>query len=284
MCRLLAVAALLTMTLAVRTQAADNENPGQVQDRVRPNVVLVITDDQRYDTLGCTGHPVVQTPHIDRLAHEGALFRRFYVATPLCSPSRGSYLTGLYAHRHGVINNDKLGLDVISHALMTFPRQLRAAGYETAFIGKWHMGLDDSRRPGFDRWFSFKGQGAYIDGVANDDGNQRQLDGNMTDHINQQAVAWLTRPHAKPFCLIVSHKAVHAPYLPAPRLDALYREYTFVPPKVADSDRAGKPAMIRKILPRTESSTSKGWLPSRASRDAAEAPTRPVWSATSSAA
>lgn len=216
-------------------------------DPVRPNIVLVITDDQRYDMLGCTGHPAAKTPNIDRLAREGVLFRYFFDATPLCSPSRASYLTGLYPHKHGVINNDKLGLDVISHTLMTFPRQLREAGYETAFIGKWHMGLDDSRRPGFDRWFSFKGQGAYLDGVANDDGVQRQLDGHMTDHINQRAVEWVARKRAKPFCLIVSHKAVHIPYLPAPRHETLYADYTFVPPKVAAGDLAGKPAMTRQI-------------------------------------
>src|SRR3954453_10977271 len=88
----------------------------------RPNIVLIVTDDQRYDTLGCTGHPAARTPHIDRLAREGMLFRKFDVAVPLCSPSRASILTGLYPHKHQVINNDKLGLEVISHTLMTFPR------------------------------------------------------------------------------------------------------------------------------------------------------------------
>jgi arylsulfatase A-like enzyme len=134
----------------------------------RPNIVFVIADDQRWDQLGSNGHPVLKTPHIDRIADEGISFNNSFVATPLCSPSRASFLTGLYPHEHRVINNDKLGLDVVSHTLMTFPRQLREAGYETAFIGKWHMGLDDSRRPGYDTWISFKGQGIYIDGVVNE--------------------------------------------------------------------------------------------------------------------
>ncbi len=229
-------------------------------DPVRPNFILIVTDDQRYDMLGCTGHPAAKTPNIDRLAREGALFRRFYDATPLCSPSRASILTGHYPHKHGVINNDKLGLEVISHALMTFPRLLRMAGYETAFVGKWHMGIDDSRRPGFDRWYSFKGQGAYIDGVVNDDGVSRQLDGHMTDHINRQALEWLGRKRDKPFCLIVAHKAVHAPYLPAPRHDKLYADYTFVPPKVAAGDRASKPVMNR-ALPKVKPFELEGVAP-----------------------
>src|SRR3954462_5002951 len=88
----------------------------------RPNIVFVIADDLRYDGLGCTGNPHAKTPHIDRLAAEGLSLRNFFVTTPRCPPSRASYLTGLYPHKHLVINNDKLGLDVIGHTLYTFPR------------------------------------------------------------------------------------------------------------------------------------------------------------------
>jgi arylsulfatase A-like enzyme len=107
----------------------------------RPNIVFIITDDQRWDSLGVTGHRFARTPNVDRLAREGALFTNFFATTPLCSPSRVSFLTGQYAHAHKVTNNGRVGLDVISHTLMTFPRRLREAGYETAFIGKGHMGL-----------------------------------------------------------------------------------------------------------------------------------------------
>ena len=91
----------------------------------RPNVVFVITDDQRWDSLGATGHPHARTPNIDRLAREGALFTNFFATTPLCSPIRASFLTGQYAHAHKVTNNDRVGLDAISHTLSTFPRRLR---------------------------------------------------------------------------------------------------------------------------------------------------------------
>lgn len=213
----------------------------------RPNIIFIITDDQRADWLGVAGHPTLQTPHIDRLAEEGALFTNFYTTTPLCSPSRASFLTGQYPHTHGVLNNDKLGLDVISHTLMTFPRRLREEGYETAFIGKWHMGLDDSRRPGFDHWISFKGQGLYIDPVVNVNGESRQLDGYMTDYLNREAEDFVLRPHSKPFLLYLSHKAVHYPFLPAERHDSLYTDVVYAPPPLEEADVSGKPAIRREI-------------------------------------
>jgi arylsulfatase A-like enzyme len=159
----------------------------------RPNIIFIITDDQRADWLGVAGHPTLQTPHVDRLAEEGALFTNFYTTTPLCSSSRASFLTGQYPHTHGVLNNDKLGLDVISHTLMTFPRRLREEGYETAFIGKWHMGLDDSHRPGFDHWISFKGQSLYIDPVVNVNGESRQLHTRGRTHAGGQRIHFSIR-------------------------------------------------------------------------------------------
>ena len=109
----------------------------------RPNVVFILTDDQRADALSCMGHPLKDS-RIDRLADEGALFRNHFCTTSLYSPSRASILGGLYAHTHGVVNN----FTDYPRDLPTFPRQLQAEGYSTAYIGKWHMGEDDdSKRP-----------------------------------------------------------------------------------------------------------------------------------------
>lgn len=215
----------------------------------RPNIIFIITDDQRWDSLGVTGHRHAKTPNIDRLAREGALFSNFFTTTPLCSPSRASFLTGQYAHAHKITNNDRLGLDAISHTLPTFPRRLREAGYETAFIGKWHMGLDDSRRPGFDHWISFKGQGIYLDPVVNVDGRPRQLDGHMTDWLNRWALEFVRRPHRKPFLLYLSHKALHTPYLPAKRHESLYAGARYVAPPSAADDMSGKPVLRRQVEP-----------------------------------
>ena len=130
------------------------------QNSPRPNVVFVLTDDQRSDALGCMGHPHLKTPHIDRLAKEGLLFKNHFCTTSLCSPSRASILGGLYAHSHGVVNN----FTDYPRDLPTFPRQLQSNGYTTAYIGKWHMGEDDdSKRPGFDHFVTHRGQGKYFD-------------------------------------------------------------------------------------------------------------------------
>ena len=104
----------------------------------RPNIVFILIDDLRWDELGISGHPFIKTPNIDRIGREGAMFRNAYMTTPLCSPSRASFLTGQYAHTHGITDN--VDRSAASHKLITFPLLLNQSGYETAFIGKWHMG------------------------------------------------------------------------------------------------------------------------------------------------
>src|SRR5262245_55852515 len=98
---------------------------------VRPNIVVILVDDHRWDDLGCMGHPFAKTPHIDRIAREGVKCLNAFVATPLCSPSRASFLTGQYASRHGILDN--VARNKRSHELITFPRLLHDAGYATGF-------------------------------------------------------------------------------------------------------------------------------------------------------
>jgi N-acetylglucosamine-6-sulfatase len=107
----------------------------------------VLVDDMRWDEFAAAGHNYLKTPNIDRVANEGAYFLNAFATTPLCSPSRASFLTGQYAHTNGIIDNT--ARNVQSHQLNTFPKQLHDNGYATAFIGKWHMGNDDTKRPGF---------------------------------------------------------------------------------------------------------------------------------------
>jgi len=192
------------------------------------NIIFVLSDDHRHDFLGCAGHPWLQTPHLDRMAAEGVRFRNAFVTTSLCSPSRASILTGLYMHAHGVRDN----FQPLPPNLATFPKSLRAAGYATAFIGKWHMGdsaleggaadNSDMPQPGFDHWISFRGQGEYTDPLLNINGQRRKTAGYTTDILTEEAERFLARKRSKPYLLYVSHKAVHAGFEPAPRHAELY--------------------------------------------------------------
>jgi N-acetylglucosamine-6-sulfatase len=228
----------------------------------RPNILFVLLDDIRFDDLGFTGHPFVRTPNIDRIAREGIEFTNAFAATPLCSPNRASILTGLYAHRHGIIDN--VDRSAQSHALTTFPLLLQQAGYETAFIGKWHMGIDDTRRPGFDEWLSIKGQGNYFDPEVNDNGVNRKLEGYATDVFSARTAELIRRKRDKPFLIYLSHKAVHpnitqnadgsidsipadGGFKPPERLQSLYADETITRRPNASSYGEGKPALLRPI-------------------------------------
>jgi len=172
--------------------------------RARPNIVFVLMDDLRWDEMD---YPFVKVPNIARIGQEGVRFSNAFVTTPLCSPSRASFLTGQYAHKHGITDNT--ARDAQSHQLVTFPRLLHDAGFETAFVGKWHMGLDDNPRPGIDYWVSIKGQGVYLDPEINDNGNRKKIHGYVTDIFSDYSIEFLKRKHSKPFLLYVAHKAVH---------------------------------------------------------------------------
>ncbi len=180
--------------------------PAVAQSKPRPNILFVLVDDLRFDELGCTGHPFAQTPSADRLAHEGALYQNAFAVTPLCSPSRSSFLTGLYPRSNGIIDNTDRSAQ--SQKLITWPRLLHDSGYETAFLGKWHMGNDDSKRPGFDHWVSFPGQGECIDPVLNVNGRSARTKGYITDLLTHHALEFLERPRTRPFCMYLAHKAV----------------------------------------------------------------------------
>jgi N-acetylglucosamine-6-sulfatase len=215
----------------------------------RPNVLFVLTDDQRWDALGCAGHEWFKSPHLDRLAKEGVQFTNAFVTTSLCSPSRASMLSGVYAHRHKVLNN----FTDYPEDLPNYPRQLQAAGYETAYIGKWHMGEDDDRqRPGFDHWMSHKGQGNYWDNEFNINGKREVRKGYYTRVVSDAAIDWLKQKHDKPWCLVVGQKAPHGgPIIPEPKYEHAFDQIPIKKPASYDFFKTaqGKPAWIEEAWP-----------------------------------
>ena len=168
-------------------------------DSARPNVVVIVVDDLRYDEFGAGGHPYLKTPNIDRLADEGAMFTDVFHAVPLCSPNRASILTGQYPSRHGIIDN--VARNRASHQLQTFPRAMQAEGYATGFIGKWHMGNDPTPRPGFDFWSALPGQGKTIDPDLYEGGRVHRVEGYVTDVLTDRAVTFIEQPRDTPFML-----------------------------------------------------------------------------------
>ena len=174
---------------------------------MKPNFLVILIDDLRYDEFGAGGHPYMKTPHIDRLAREGAIFERAFHTTPICSPNRASIVSGQYASRHGIIDN--VARDAMSHRLPNYHLELQKLGYETAHIGKWHMGNDGMPRAGYDTWVSYDGHGKLNDPRLNHDGEYVQHSGYITDIMNGLAVDFLQRKRSKPFSLFLAHKAVH---------------------------------------------------------------------------
>lgn len=204
-------------------QGAEGVQPAPAGDESRPrNIILILSDDHRYDFMGCAGGPeFLETPNLDRMAAGGAHLRNAFVSTSLCSPSRASILTGQYAHRHGVVDNQR----PVPEGTVFFPEYLQQAGYETAFVGKWHMGHEhDDPRKGFDHWASFRGQGEYFNPTLNVNGTRGQVAGYTTDVLTDQALAWLRKERSKPFFLYLSHKAVHYPFTPAQRHHGRYEK------------------------------------------------------------
>lgn len=177
--------------------------------RLRPNIILVVIDDLRWDEFGAGGHPFLKTPNIDRLAREGASFTRAFHATPLCSPNRACLLTGQYTATHGIYNNEDRSL--LSHLLPTFPQELQRSGYATGLVGKWHMGNDPTPRPGFDYWVGFPGQGKIIDPELFESGKLQKVPGYVTDLLTDRALGFIReqRGSKRPYFLYLAHKAVH---------------------------------------------------------------------------
>jgi len=175
----------------------------------RPNIVFIFSDDHAWQAIGAYNQKLIQTPNIDRLATEGIRFDRCLVPNSICGPSRATVLTGTYNHVNGFYNNVNCRFD---GSQTTFPKLLQAAGYQTAMIGKWHLISDPT---GFDHWEIFPGQGVYYNPPMIRNSVPVKHEGYVTDVVTDLSLDWLNhRDPARPFLLMLQHKAPHRPWEP----------------------------------------------------------------------
>lgn len=203
----------------------------------RPNVLLVFTDDHASHAMSCYGSKINKTPHLDRIAKEGMLFRNCFCTNSICAPSRAVILTGKHSHRNGIIDN-RLAFD---GAQQTFPKLLRKAGYQTAWLGKWHLKSDPT---GFDRWSVLSGaggQGTYYNPEFKTNKGVQKTEGYVSDLITDMALDWLgkERDQSKPFFMVYSHKAPHREWEPGPKHLTLYNDVDIPEPETLFDDHAG---------------------------------------------
>jgi arylsulfatase A-like enzyme len=208
---------------------------------VKPNILFIFTDDHAYQSIGCYGSVINQTPNIDRLAREGVRFDRCYVTNSICGPMRAVIQTGKYSHLNGFCCNG----NKFDGTQQTFPKLLQTAGYQTAVVGKWHLGTHMAPQ-GYDYSEVLVGQGPYYNPPMLKNGEKTKHVGYTTDIITDLAIDWLKekRDKDKPFMLMYQHKAPHRNWQPGPKHLTMYDDQTIPEPATLfDSyEGRGKPA------------------------------------------
>jgi len=222
--------------------SASTSNPEK-----RPNFVFILGDNHNAGTMHCAGHPFIKTPGMDRLAREGVMFEKTYNTTSLCSPSRASILTGAYANHHGVRNNHTPW----TGQMTTFLEYLSNGGYDTAFIGKWHMpGKGLPKMSFLDQFVSYtyrEGQGAYFNCpmVVNhkEVPSRREY---ITEEVTDYAIDFIRQKRSRsndqdsPFCVYLSHRPGHPPFQSPKGIKGMYDDTEVKLPKAVDPHWFGK--------------------------------------------
>jgi arylsulfatase A-like enzyme len=212
----------------------------QKTDPERPNIVYIMTDDHAYQAISAYGGTLkdfAPTPNIDRIAAKGMRFDRCLVTNSISGPCRAVILTGKYSHLNGFLaNEDQAPFD---GSQQTFPKLLRTAGYNTAIIGKWHLGSDPT---GFDHWEILPDQGNYYNPDFITKNGKHREEGYVTELITEKCLKWLTdaKDQKKPFMLMMHHKAPHREWQPGPNELTLYKNITFPEPSTLFDDYSGR--------------------------------------------
>ncbi len=213
----------------------------QQKDKARGpyNIVYIMTDDHTAQMMSCYDTRYMETPNLDRIAADGVRFTNSFVANSLSGPSRACIITGKHSCANKFYDNTTCVFDATQQ---TFPKLLQQAGYQTAIVGKWHL---ESLPTGFDFWEVLPGQGDYYnpDFITQQNDTVRR-EGYITDIITDDAIDWMEnkRDKAKPFCLMINHKAIHRNWMADTTDLALYEDKVFPLPETFYDDYAGRPA------------------------------------------
>jgi len=208
----------------------------------QPNILFVFSDDHAPQAISAYGSRINETPNLDRIAKEGAIFRNSFCANSICGPSRACILTGKHSHKNGFLRNGNR----FDGSQTTFPKLMQDAGYQTAVIGKWHLSSDPT---GFDHWEVLPGQGSYYNpDLIQMDGKRKRYEGYCTDIITNNALRWLKeeRDPDKPFILMCQHKAPHRNWSPPPRHFSLYKGVDVPEPETLFDDYAGRSKLLQE--------------------------------------
>lgn len=201
----------------------------------RPNILYIMSDDHDANAISAYNTSLIATPNIDRIAREGMLFNRSFVGNSICGPARATLLTGLHSHKNGFTDN-RSKFDGTQN---TMPKLMQQAGYQTAVIGKWHL---QSYPTGFDYWKILPGQGLYYEPrIIGMKGDTSTYHGYATDVITDEAIGWLQqkRDTAKPFMLLLHHKAPHRYFFPPVKYIEQFHTKTFPEPSSLYIDTGG---------------------------------------------
>ena len=248
--RTLTVCALGGLVLPVTLASAQSKGKTGAQKKL--NIVHIMSDDHSYQTISAYGGPVSKlapTPNIDRLAASGMIFTKAYVENSISTPSRATLVTGKYSHQHGQI---RLGGSTFDPNQPVFPAMLKANGYQTAVIGKWHL---RGTPQGFDHYKVLQGQGNYYAPTflsENSNGQYIREEGYASDLITDSAIEWMDkRDKQRPFCILVHHKSVHRPWVADTKYLTLYEDVDFPePPPLFDDFRTrsdASPTAMQRI-------------------------------------
>ena len=216
----------------------------EVQAAARPNIVFILTDDQAPWALGLSGHPHARTPVLDRLFRQGAWLKNCFTTTPVCSPSRAALMTGHYGTELGItdwLHPRREAEHGLQPGTQTWPRRLQQAGYRTALVGKWHLGLQDRHHPsrfGYEHFYGFRSGGNRpTNAVLEVGGRERRVPGLLPEVLVDESIRWMTEDDERPFLLSLHFRAPHSPWLPVAQED--WAPFENLDPKLPHPDFPG---------------------------------------------